>query len=270
MPIYMDRHDVPEGTSAEDLAESYARDLEVQEQYGVRYLTYWFDYERRTAFCLIEAPSVALVRQVHEEAHAQLPGAVIPVEKEVVELFLGRIEDPATFGQHPSSGFRVIMFTDIQGSTELTQRVGDDAAFRMLREHDRTIGAALDAHRGTQVKHTGDGIMASFALVTDAVRGAIAIQRALLDREDTEAGPALRVRIGVSAGEPVEHGGDLFGSTVNLAARLCDHAEAGHIIVSNAVRELALGKQLPVGQPEAVMLKGFDEPQLCAEVTWRE
>jgi class 3 adenylate cyclase len=193
---------------------------------------------------------------------------VIPVEKDVVELFLGRLDDPTASGRRPGSGFRAIMFTDIEGSTELTQRVGDKAAFDLLREHDRVIGTALDAHRGTEVKHTGDGVMASFGSITDAVACSIAMQRALRDRETSGEGTFVRVRIGISAGEPVEDRGDLFGSTVNLAARLCSHAEAGHIVVSNAVRELALGKKLPIREPHSVTLKGFDEPQLCAEVEW--
>jgi len=245
------------------------KDVEVQERYGVRYLTYWFDYERRSAFCLVDAPSPERAQQVHMEAHGFIAGAVIPVEKDVVELFMGRLDDPTTSGRRPGGGFRAIMFTDIEGSTDLTQRVGDEAAFRLLREHDGIVGAALDGHRGTEVKHTGDGIMASFESVIDAIRAAIAVQRALLDREETGDEPFVRVRIGISAGEPVEHGGDLFGSTVNLAARLCAHADAGHILVSNAVRELALGKQLPLREPHTVALKGFHEPQVCAEVAWR-
>jgi class 3 adenylate cyclase len=270
MSFYLDRHDVPAGTDDEDIRGLHMKDLEVQKRYGVRYLTYWFDYDRRSAFCLVDAPSAELAQQVHKEAHGLLPGSVIPVEKDVVALFMGRLDDPTRSGRPPGSGFRAIMFTDIEGSTDLTQRVGDEAAFGLLREHDQIVRAALDAHRGTEVKHTGDGIMASFESATDAIRAATAIQRALLDREATDEEGFVRVRIGISAGEPVEHGGDLFGSTVNLAARLCAHAEAGHIVVSNAVRELALGKQLPLREPQAVTLKGFDEPQLCAEVAWRE
>ncbi len=270
MSLYLDRHDVPEGTNDEDIRELHMKDLEVQERYGVRYLTYWFDYDRRSAFCLVDAPSSELAQQVHREAHGLTPGAMIPVERDVVELFLGRLDDPTASGRRPASGFRAVMFTDIEGSTDLTQRVGDEAAFTLLREHDRIVGAALDAHRGTEVKHTGDGVMASFESITDAVRAAIAVQRALQDGDKAEGEAFVRVRIGISAGEPVEHEGDLFGSTVNLAARLCAHATAGQILVSNAVRELALGKQLPLGEPEAVELKGFDEPQLCAEVAWRE
>ena len=198
-----------------------------------------------------------------------LAGTMIQVERDVVEQFLGPAFDPANAtGGHLGGGFRAIMFTDIEGSTDLTRRIGDHAAVLLLLEHDRIIDAALDAHHGTRVKHTGDGVMASFLSVADAVGCAIAIQRGLRDRYASDPEPAIRVRIGISAGEPVEHGGDLFGSTVNLAARLCSHAGAGHIVVSNAVRELAMGKQLPLRSPESVMLKGFDEPQLCAEVIW--
>ena len=270
MGLFMDRHDMPADAKMADVAAAHMKDVEIQERYGVRFLTYWFDYERHRGFCLVDAPSPEVAIQVHREAHGLLPGAVIPVEREAVEMFLGRIDDPLEAGRDPEGGFRAIMFTDIEASTELTQRIGDAAALELLREHDRIVRGALDVHEGREVKHTGDGFMASFASVTQAVHCAVTIQRALLVRESTDDKTSLRVRIGISAGEPVEHHGDLFGSTVNLAARLCTAAEPGSIVVSNAVRELALGKQLPFREPRTVMLKGFEEPQSCSEVMWHQ
>ena len=111
-----------------------------------------------------------------------------------------------------------------------------------------------------EVKHTGDGIMASFVSTVAAVRCAIRIQRALAEREQANKEVPVKVRIGAAAGEPVENHLDLFRSTVQLAARLCAHAEPEQGLVSNAVAELCLGKGLTFQDLGEVLLKGFDRP----------
>ena len=112
-------------------------------------------------------------------------------------------------------------------------------------------------HRGgREVKHTGDGIMASFVSTVAAVRCAIRIQRALAAHEQANKEVPVKVRIGAAAGEPVENHLDLFGSTVQLAARLCSHAEPEQSLVSNAVAELCLGKGLTFQDLGEVLLKG--------------
>src|SRR5205814_4037425 len=100
--------------------------------------------------------------------------------------------------------------------------------------------------------------MACFVSTVAAVRCAIRIQRALAQQEPTESDVPIKVRIGAAAGEPVEKNLDLFGSTVQLAARLCAHAEPQQSLVSNAVAELCLGKGLTFRDLGEVALKGFD------------
>ncbi len=111
----------------------------------------------------------------------------------------------------------------MEDSTRLTQELGDAPAIALLRDHDRIVREGLDACRGQEVKHTGDGIMATCSSVSRGLRWAGDVQRRLEERNET-AEHRLGVRIGMSAGEPVAEGDDLFGATVQLAARLCDHA----------------------------------------------
>jgi class 3 adenylate cyclase len=120
------------------------------------------------------------------------------------------------------------------------------------------VRAGLAAEGGREVKHTGDGIMASFASAAAAVRCAIQIQKNLAEHTRDHAHLPVVVRIGVAAGEPVENNRDLFGATVQLAARLCAHASAGQSLVSNVVAELCIGKNLPFQDLGEVELKGFE------------
>ena len=103
------------------------------------------------------------------------------------------------------------------------------------------------------MKHTGDGIMADFSSSEAAVNAASEIQRRL-------TGAEVRVRIGVNAGEPIVEDGDLFGTAVQLAARICDRAEPGEVLVSNVVRELCAGKMLTFENAGTQTIKGFAEP----------
>ncbi|HXV78905.1 MAG TPA: nickel-binding protein [Candidatus Binatia bacterium] len=269
MAIFMDRHDI-KGSTAEDVARAHQHDLQIQEKYGARAVTYWFDEERGTAFCLIEAPGRETVEAMHREAHGSVPNEIIHVDVSTVQAFLGRVNDPENATEKPlkESAFRAIMFTDIQGSTGMTSRLGDTGAMELLRVHNAIVREVLKNHRGTEVKQTGDGFMASFSSVSGAVECAIAIQQSLAAHNAKGSVEPLRVRIGLSAGEPVTENNDLFGSTVQQAARICEHAQPGRIVVANVVRDLCLGKKLPFVEHGEIVLKGFEEPVRLHEVAW--
>jgi class 3 adenylate cyclase len=126
----------------------------------------------------------------------------------------------------------------------------------------------LAASNGREVKHTGDGIMASFLSAAAAVRCAARIQRELARHEEERREHQIKVRIGGAAGEPVEHDNDIFGSTVQLASRLCSHAEPDQVLVSNVVAELCIGKGLMFRALGEVFLKGFDRPVQVHAVDW--
>ncbi|GAF70925.1 unnamed protein product, partial [marine sediment metagenome] len=193
-----------------------------------------------------------------------------------IDEFLGEGEEAA--GGPAPSGLVTILFTDMEGSTSLTQRVGDAKAQEVLRTHNRIVRDALKAHSGSEVKHTGDGIMASFTSASRALECAIDIQRALAQhneaaaaRPSTGSGRAevIRVRIGLNAGEPVAEEEDLFGTAVQLAARICAQAEPGEILAPIVVRELAAGKGFLLADRGDVTLRGFEDPVRLYEVHWR-
>lgn len=268
MPFFVDRHEGLEGITPKEAAENHMRDLEVQGRYGVRYLSYWLDPQRGTVFCLAEAPSAEAAEKVHRESHGQVAAKIIEVDQRMVESFLGSLYEPAAGELWGATAFRVVAFTDIQGSTRLTQELGDAPAIDLLRAHDRIVREELEASRGQEVKHTGDGIMASFTSVSRGLRWAGDVQRRLAERNETTE-HQLGVKIGISAGEPVADGDDLFGATVQLAARLCNHAQPGAVLVSGAVRDLALGKGFRFEACDPLPLKGFAEAVRAFEFRWR-
>ena len=270
MPYYMDRHDLT-GQGPAEIANAHLMDLAAQDKYGVRYVTYWFDYDRQAAFCLADGPSRQAVIDVHAASHGLLATEVIEVQRSAVDRLLGPLIDHAPGEAYVDTAFRAIFFTDITGSTALTQRIGDAAAMQVVNIHDRVIRHALQVHGGTEVKHTGDGLMASFRSVIDALGCAITVERNFVEQMATTVGAEqpVTVRIGIAAGEPVTSDGDLFGAAVQLAARLANRAAPGTICVSSAIRDLAIGKDFTFGRPRQVRLKGFDEPIRTYEVGWQ-
>ena len=276
MPVYMDRHNL-KGAKPADVAAAHVADLRTQEKYNVKFLTYWFDPDAGRAFCLVDAPAIEDVAAVHREAHGLVGDDIIEVNTGAVEEFLGKIEGTAASAQNfePSrppedSAFRTVLFTDMEGSTEQTQRLGDAAAMELLRTHNSIIRDALGANSGREVKHTGDGIMASFITPSHSVECAIAIQRGFASHNERDADEPIRVRVGITAGEPVTEDQDLFGAVVQLASRICNCAEPTEILVANVMRELCIGKGFLFSDRGPQALRGFEDPVQVWEVRWRE
>jgi adenylate cyclase len=117
----------------------------------------------------------------------------------------------------------------------------------------------MSAQGGTRIKHTGDGIIASFSSASGAIACAIAIERALSAMARELGTPDLAVRIGINAGEPIAEEGDIFGASVVIAQRICRRAPPGGILVSETVRALARGKEFGFAARGRVSLKGFAE-----------
>jgi class 3 adenylate cyclase len=260
MAIFLDRHDANE-VSAEDVAGYHVKDLEVQGKYGVKFLTYWYDPARRTTFCLVDAPSTEVADKVHAEAHGHVSNEMIAVDLSAVEAFLGRIQDPPSAKTRPidDPAFRAIMFTDMVGSTEMTAALGDVRAVELLKAHDAIVRRSLKQHGGAEVKHLGDGIMASFGDVPSSVECALEIQKEFKSYNENSA-PPIHVRIGIHAGEPVAESNDLFGSAVQMAARICGVTRADSVLVSRTVRDACAGAGLKFASTGSETLKGFAEP----------
>jgi class 3 adenylate cyclase len=263
MPLYMDIHIAP-GATAQALEEAHNADLAVQDKHCVHCLKYWLNEEAGKVFCLFDAPNPEAAAAVHREAHGLMAEKIIEVDADMADGLLGPGEvngaGAVILGHEDKhdTGIRSIMFTDIVDSTAMTSLHGDDAAIAMLGVHDHVVRMAVGANSGREVKHTGDGIMAAFNSAVCAVKSASQIIEKLA--EHNAAGPdyTVTVRIGISAGEPVEQHEDLFGSTVQLAARLCAQAAPGQILVSNVVADLCIGKNLKFSNAGDCELKGFD------------
>lgn len=274
----MDIHEIPGGVSAEDVAKAHAQDVAVQSKYGVSYHKYWVNEKEGKIFCLCHAPNAEAAKQVHREAHGLVAEKVIQVEPEVADLFMGGSEvNPAGAAILPGGsaddrdpGIRSILFTDIVESTNMTQQMGDEAAMEMVDLHDSIVRGALKDLGGREVKHLGDGIMASFVSAASAVKCATRVQNEVAKHSRDHADRPIRVRVGIAAGEPVERHNDLFGVTVQLAARLCSHAQAEQILVSNVVAELCAGKILAFEDLGELELKGFDRPVRAHAVNWAD
>ncbi|MDP2950529.1 MAG: adenylate/guanylate cyclase domain-containing protein [Chloroflexota bacterium] len=210
-----------------------------------------------------------------------------------IDEFLGGGEEARTEAAPVPAAVHTILFTDVEGSTALTQRLGDAGARAVLREHERIVREALRAHGGSEVKTMGDGFMASFGSASKALECAIAMQRAFAawdagvgaglappEGAASSAPPqgaassapteAIRVRIGLNAGEPIAEEEDLFGTAVILAARIAAQAEGGEILVANVIRELAAGKGFLFADRGETVLRGFEDPVRLYEVRWRE
>ena len=187
-----------------------------------------------------------------------------------IDEFLGEGEEAAAAAEpSPVGAVRTILFTDVEGSTALTQRLGDAKARQVMRQHERIVREALKAHGGAEVKTMGDGFMASFSSATRALECAIAMQRAFTEHNESAEEPT-RVRIGLNAGEPIAEEADLFGTAVIMAARIAAKAAGGEILAANVVRELAAGKGFLFADRGEAALRGFEDPVRLFEVRWGE
>jgi class 3 adenylate cyclase len=240
----MDRHEM-ENTTAEAVAAAHLEDLKLQARYGCKAITYWFDEKRGTAFCLFDAPNPTTIREIHREAHGQVPNEVIEVNRSDVLAYLGRVLDP----QLPEGqtlhepAFRTLMFTDMANSTGITEALGDNAALGLIQKHHQVVRSALAATGGREVKTTGDGFLASFVSVESAVKCAAEIQRALAQHNASGGGFPMQLRIGLGAGTGgsrrlIRVGGE--SDRARLPA-----AKPGQILVSASCAISASGRNLP-------------------------
>ncbi|MGB6837453.1 MAG: alpha/beta fold hydrolase [Dehalococcoidia bacterium] len=201
-----------------------------------------------------------------------LEGPKLGGEEEVsraIDEFLGEGEEARPGAEPPEAGaFRTVLFTDVEGSTSLTQRLGDAGARDVLRTHERIVRDALRSHGGSEVKTMGDGFMASFSSATRALECTIAMQRAFAEHNEEAAEP-IRVRVGLNAGEPIAEEEDLFGTAVIVAARIAAKAEGGEVLASDVVRQLVAGKGFLFSDRGDVALRGFEDPVRLYEVRWR-
>ena len=265
MPLYMDLHRGMKGVKIEDAEHAHQLDVDVQDKYGVKYHKFWINPEEGTVFCLVEGPSKEACEAVHREAHGNMACEIIEVHPTDFSSYMGADHHTITgLAVHPDgkldSAVRTFLFTDIVGSTNLTEEYGDIITMTILRKHNEFVRDSLQKNAGEEIKHTGDGIMAAFLSTSKAVRSALEIQTALAVYRVAHPEVPLHLRIGINAGEPVTEGSDFFGAAVQLTKRLCDAAAADQILISEVVRGLCLGRNFQFKEFGDLTLKGFQQP----------
>lgn len=161
-----------------------------------------------------------------------------------------------------------VLFTDIAGSTAMTQKLGDAGAQKVVHAHNIIVRDAIRTFAGKEIKHTGDGIMASFPNAVAGVEAARDMQRHTKTHNLAHPELPLGLKIGLNAGDPIAEDDDLFGTTVQLAARIVDKAKAGQILVSGSVHGLSQGKNLRFERFGDLEMKGFDETMTVYSAPW--
>lgn len=170
----------------------------------------------------------------------------------------------------PIGGTVTILFSDIRGFTDYTEQYGDEAAYRILQEHNAIVRKQIEAFGGAVVKTQGDSFMVAFPTARGAILCAVMTQRAIAGANQNQSGPRIAVGIGVNTGEPIQEAGDYFGSTVNLAARICAAAGPGQVLIAETTRDVA-GRIESIDYMDRGLheLKGFTEAKRLSEVIWR-
>ncbi len=181
----------------------------------------------------------------------------------------GKAEDSPVSVAAPD-GTVTILFTDIEGSTELNEALGDQLWLELLADHDRIIRQEVASSGGVVVKSRGDGFMLAFPSARQALTAAIGSQKALSARNaKSPESPPIRVRIGVHTGEVVKQSGDFFGRHVNYASRIADKARGGEILVSELTKALVQGSpEFQFSPPLQAELKGFSGSHSTFSLQW--
>lgn len=213
----------------------------------------------------VEAERLTRLRQEHREQRSTLGWSALESVAQSVEM-----ERPDLGAVAAPNGTVTIMFSDIEGSTVLTEQLGDERWLKLLHGHNSVIRRHVTAHRGFEVKSQGDGFMVAFDSAGNALRCAIAIQRDLGARRDQSGSQVVRVRIGLHTGEVIREQDDFFGHSVILAARIGAKANGGEILVSAVLRGLVAGShEFQFGEAREEQLKGLRDPQRVYEVLWQ-
>ena len=224
MPIYLDLHEMPDGVTAEHVAEMHQADLKIEHKYNCRGLTYWCDEKRQTAFCLIEAPNKQALKDLHAQAHGDVPLKIIEVDDTIVESFLGRIEDPEKSKNTELNiindpAFRVLMV--IETSNYLNRLEAQQFTLFAQKFHNN-VAKTLKKFNGRIVKKDNNNYLVSFKSVSDAVLCALKIQFQFKYVTPKFDPSTRKLNIALSSGIPITKKESIFEDTITLATRMCD------------------------------------------------
>lgn len=236
----MDLHIAP-GVTATQLAEAHIKDVEMQEKYCCKAMTYWFDEDKGKVFCLIEAPDKESVKQLHAKAHGLIPHEIIEVNTDIVNAFLGRIHDPENAILRPDSNikvfndpaFRIILVTKAMDARLLQHKLGKERSQELLLLYTTVLRDQAKNYSGREGYLKEDGFVVSFVSASQAMECALSIQKKL-----QSAAALIGLRFGLHAGVPVNKDKSIFGSTIRFAQYLCSISKDNQVTTSSVVRNL--------------------------------
>jgi AraC-like DNA-binding protein len=267
MPIFMDRHDLPESVTAEEVARLHQEDLKIEHKFGCKGMTYWFDEVRNTAFCLVQAPNKQALQDMHNAAHGAVANQIIEVEPNIVESFLGRIEDPIKARNTDLNiindpAFRVLMVVSQNSRLNFKYNNGlsDRQELTTIKHKEPQLSASswgeastciVNDFNGTLVQSDGSRRLVSFRSVTEALNCARNLmdhlRRVKTARDKSKSSIENSViNIGLSSGLPFEHEKSLFKEAIEQADRLCS-AVKGSIIITTDLRHLFESENQNIG-----------------------
>ena len=207
-------------------------------------------------------------------AHFSVPdkdiveGRTWPTSLDEVTSAVAR-EHPDLRASTAPDGMVTLLFSDIEASTEMTERLGDLRWIGVLREHNAIVRERVAAHGGFEVKTIGDAFMVAFQSARRALACSMDLQRAFSAYRRENPDCAIRVRVGLHAGEPVREGGDFYGKSVIVASRIAGQARGGEILVSSLLKDLVESAgDIRFGEMRHTELKGFAEPFTVFPVDW--
>jgi AraC-like DNA-binding protein len=232
----MDRHDIPDDITAVHVAEMHQEDLKIQHLFGCRGITYWCDENRKTAFCLIEAPDKMAIQKMHDHAHGEIPSNIIEVDEKIVESFLGRIEDPENalnteLNIINDSAYRVVMVIE---TSNFLNRIEGNQFTLFLQKFHNSVSKAVKYFMGSIVKRDNNNYLISFKSVTNAVSCALKIQNNFKYTTPKFDLSNRKINIALCSGIPVTNNENIFEETIVLATRICEIVK-DQLILSNEV-----------------------------------
>jgi AraC-like DNA-binding protein len=246
MPLYMDRHDVSKSVTAENVAQLHKEDLKIQEQFNCRGLTYWFDDIKKIAFCLVEAPDKESIQKMHNFAHGEVPNHIIEVDENLVESFLGRIEDPDN-----SSSTDLNIINDTAQRTLMVIRfhtislngINNSQWQSYMQRVIKVIGELLMEYEGRLVEHKEGYLLISFKSAYKAVQCAMELEPLISKKIVVFYDSNIRFKIGLASGMPVAASKTFFEDTTKLANRLC-FINHSNIVLSTEVQNLFVTEKI--------------------------
>ena len=269
----MDRHDLDENIDAEHVARIHQEDLKYEHEFGCKGLTYWYDGQRKTAFCLINAPNKEALAAMHNKAHGGIPNSIIEVNPLLVESFLGRITDPAQEKNEnmlpiiDDPAFRIIMMIKVTHND--LNGLGDSAQNELMFDFHGFVIDQISHFNGRLVRNSTNSNLISFRSVSDALECALIVYSEYKTLNSSNKNHSLH--IGISSGLPVTGGKGFFEETIVETERLCNEVSGG-VVITYDVFELTNNTYLrdKIKHNFFRLLKPSDQLFLCDLMNFTE